>query len=172
MSEKSEVSIVSSNKKEKSNCECCKKYPFFLFITTHQMLAVLFIHTPRSTPLTRHKSTMVSLRTIMPLSITLPTDQQWPPNLFQPLPNIHTHHLMHRQLQCHSRFHVWSTQLSWTYKFTIPLLATSSNSRWSRFTSDLHQTTPPCFWISRESISYVLVSNRWVIFAQESKFSV
>jgi hypothetical protein len=40
---------------------------------------------------------------------------------------------------------------------------TSSNSRWSHFTSDFHQTTSPCFQIMRGSKSHVLVRNRWVI---------
>jgi hypothetical protein len=39
----------------------------------------------------------------------------------------------------------------------FPPLATSSNSWWSHFTSDLHQTTSHCFRIIRGSKSYVLV---------------
>jgi hypothetical protein len=99
-----------------------------------------------------HDGTMATPGTITPSSITPPTVGRWPPNLFLispscryaltnasaapapllPFPHRHTHSL-------------------------FPPLATSSNSWWSHFTSDLHQTTSHCFRIIRGSKSYVLV---------------
>ena len=53
----------------------------------------------------------------------------------------------------------------------IHQLRTSSNSRWSHFTSNLNGTTSPRFRIIRGSISYVLVGIGWVSSVQSSIFS-
>jgi hypothetical protein len=121
---------IKQQKKKKVTVNVAKNTHlwFFLFTTTHRMLVWCYhtfihapSHDPHHTPLTQHKKhnkTMASLSTITPSSITSPTDGRWPPNLFQPLPNIHTHHLMHRQLQCHSCSHVRSRRPSRTHEFT------------------------------------------------------